>query len=110
MQIPWLRSGIDRNYLVELQELDDTNHWSENDDDERCIKLERQVKEFKVKMLGKDMKLCNYPVELCTGSKSDKLNEEGEKLVKGGPIVMCLILLCFVVFMMVLHLFLYHLI
>jgi len=82
MQIPWLRSGIDRNYLVELQELDDTNHWSENDDDERCIKLERQVKEFKVKMLGKNMKLCNYPVELCTGSKSDKLNDKGEKLVK----------------------------
>ena len=82
MQIPWLRSGLDRNYLVELQELDDTNHWSENDDDELCIKLEREVKEFKVKMLGKNMKLCNYPVELCTGSKSDKLNDKGEKLVK----------------------------
>jgi len=81
MQIPWLRSGIDRNYLVELQELDDTNHWSENDDDERCIKLERQVKEFKVKTLGKNMKMCDYPVELCTGSKGDKLTDKGDKLV-----------------------------
>lgn len=77
MQIPWLRSGIDRNYLVEIDDLD-SNHWSENDDDERCKVLERQVKEFKVKMLARDMKTANYPVDL---GKESKLNEKGQKLV-----------------------------
>lgn len=78
MQIPWLRSGIDRNYLVELQDLDD-NHWSENDDDDRCKILERQVKEFQVKMLARDIKTAKYPVDL---GKGDKLNDTGKKLVE----------------------------
>jgi len=77
MQIPYMRAGIDRAYNAELNDLDE-KHWSENADDERCIKLGKQVYEFKAKMLASDAKLAKYPVDF---GKGDKLNDKGNRLV-----------------------------
>jgi len=78
MQIPWLRSGMDRAYLAELADLDE-NHWSENAQDERCVKLERECKEFKAKILSRDMKAAKYPLDF--GPKPEKLNDKANKFI-----------------------------
>jgi len=71
MNIPWLRQGMDRAYLAELEDLDD-GHWSENPDDERCLRMEQQVNEFKAKILARDAKAAKYPLDL---RKADKFKQ-----------------------------------
>jgi len=77
MNFPWLRNGIDRAYNAELNDLDD-NHWSSNGQDERSLTMEKQIEEFKVKLLARDMKTAKYPFDL---GKFDKLNDKGKQFV-----------------------------
>jgi thioredoxin reductase len=62
MQLPWLRLAIDPAYRAELDELPD-GHWSENEDDERSVILNRKPCELMVRRLARDMKASGYPVD-----------------------------------------------
>jgi thioredoxin reductase len=52
LQIPFIRADIDGAYREEMDEID-KNHWSENAEDERTLKLERQSPEFLIGCLAR---------------------------------------------------------
>jgi len=76
MQIPYLRSGIDREYAGEIDDLEDT-HWSENAEDERVVKMDRITNEFVVRVMARDMKAAKYPVDF---GKYEKLSPLGNQV------------------------------
>ena len=78
MQVPWFRLAIDPAYRAEVDELPD-GHWSENATDERAIILNQMPADFMVRRLARDMKECNYPVDL---GDWKKLSKKGEAVVK----------------------------
>lgn len=75
MQVPWLRLVMDKAYYEEVNELPD-RHWSNNDDDERTVGLNKMRIEFIVRRLARDMKDGKYPVSF--GDWKDT-NKDGKK-------------------------------
>lgn len=78
MDYPYLRWEMDMNYFEALDQLPDS-HWSEDSKDIRSKKMFQKQSEFYTKVVARNMRLGNYPVDFGT---FDKLNDDGRKHVE----------------------------
>jgi len=80
MQIPWLRITIDRAYREAMDDLPG-GHWSDNENDERCVVLNRMAAKFLVNRIARDMKDAKYPVNFGDMKKLSKLGDQVANII-----------------------------
>jgi len=80
MQQPWIRYYMDKNYSDKYDgqyaSLPD-DHWHRNYGSESYIKCSEEYGSYEIRHMARDMKTCNYPLNL---GSYEKLNRTGEKL------------------------------
>jgi len=80
MQQPWVRYYMDKNYSDKYDEkyasLPD-DHWHRNCGSESYLECSEEYGSYEIRHMARDMKTCNYPLNL---GSYEKLNRTGEKL------------------------------
>jgi len=81
MQEPWLRYYIDKNYADTYDKKYHSlpyDHWHRNYGSEGYIRCCAEYCNYEIRLMARDMKTCNYPLNL---GSFEKLNRTGEKMM-----------------------------